>query len=61
MLKASMAGSSSSGSVGARPGELLLYRCLVCGFQTLKTDDISDHLMSHAEAAKYTFSTVLKD
>jgi hypothetical protein len=56
-----MAGSSLSGSVGARPSELLLYRCLVCGYQSLKTTDITEHLMSHAEAAKYTFSTVLKD
>ncbi len=50
-----------TGNVGGRPNELLLYRCLVCGFQTLKTNDITEHLMSHAEAAKYTFSAVLKD
>jgi hypothetical protein len=56
-----MAGSSLTGAVGGRPNELLLYRCLVCGFQTLKTTDITEHLMSHAEAAKYSFTTVLKD
>lgn len=56
-----MAGSSLGGTVGARPNELLLYRCLVCGFQTLKTTDITEHLMSHAEAARYTFSAVIKD
>jgi hypothetical protein len=56
-----MSGSSLTGSVGGRPSELMLYRCLVCGFQTLKTTDITEHLMSHAEAAKYTFSTVIKD
>ena len=50
-----------TGNVGSRPSELMLYRCLVCGFQTLKTNDITEHLMSHAEAAKYTFSTVIKD
>lgn len=55
-----MAGSSLTGKVGSRPNELVLYRCLVCGFQTLKTTDIMDHLMSHVEADKYTFSTVLK-
>ncbi len=52
---------AGSGSVGGRPGELMLYRCLVCGFQTLKTTEITEHLMSHAEAAKYTFSSVIKD
>ena len=60
-LTGTMAGSSMTGSVGGRPNELVLYRCLVCGFQTLKTTDITEHLMSHAEAAKYSFSTVLKD
>ncbi len=39
----------------------MLYRCLVCGFQTLKTTEITEHLMSHAEADKYVFSTVIKD
>lgn len=58
---ARMAGSSLTGSVGGRPSELMLYRCLVCGFQTLKTTEITEHLMSHAEAAKYTFSSVIKD
>ncbi len=56
-----MAGSSLSQGVGGRPNELLLYRCLVCGFQTLKTTDITEHLMSHAEAARYTFSSVIKE
>ncbi len=56
-----MAGSSLSGAVGGRPSELMLYRCLVCGFQTLRTTEITEHLMTHAEAAKYTFSTVIKD
>ena len=56
-----MAGSSLAGSVGGRPSELMLYRCLVCGFQTLRTTEITEHLMTHAEAAKYTFSTVIKD
>lgn len=50
-----------AGNVGARPSELMLYRCLVCGFQSLKTGEITEHLMSHAEAAKYTFSAVIKD
>ncbi len=50
-----------TGTVGGRPTELMLYRCLVCGFQTLRTTEITEHLMSHAEAAKYTFSTVVKD
>lgn len=61
LLTPLMTGSSLSGAVGARPNDLLLYRCLVCGFQTLKTGEITEHLMSHAEAAKYTFSTVIKD
>ena len=56
-----MAGSSLTGTVGSRPNELMLYRCLVCGFQTLRTTEITEHLMSHAEAAKYTFSAVIKD
>jgi hypothetical protein len=56
-----MAGMSGLGAVGSRPTELTLYRCLVCGFNTLKGDDIGEHLMSHAEAAKYTFSSVVKD
>jgi hypothetical protein len=56
-----MAGSSIVGNVGGRPSELMLYRCLVCGFQSLKTTEITEHLMSHAEAAKYTFSSVIKD
>ena len=60
-LPARMAGSSLTGTVGSRPNELMLYRCLVCGFQTLRTTEITEHLMSHAEAAKYTFSTVIKD
>ncbi len=50
-----------TGNVGGRPNELMLYRCLVCGFQSLKTTDITEHLMSHAEVAKYNFSTVIKD
>ncbi|MCI4352668.1 MAG: hypothetical protein L3K14_04690 [Thermoplasmata archaeon] len=56
-----MAGLSPLGAVGSRPNELMLYRCLVCGFNTLKGDDITEHLMSHAEAAKYTFTGVVKD
>jgi hypothetical protein len=56
-----MAGISPLGAVGARPNELMLYRCLVCGFQSLKGDEITEHLMSHAEAAKYTFASVMKD
>lgn len=48
-------------SVGGRPSEIMLYRCLVCGFQSLKGNEISDHLMTHAEAAKYSFSGVIKD
>ncbi len=56
-----MSGMSSLGAVGSRPNELMLYRCLVCGYQTLKADEISDHLMSHAEAAKYAFTSVVKD
>ncbi len=56
-----MAGSSLTGSVGGRPSELMLYRCLVCGYQTLRTTEITEHLMTHAEAAKYSFSTVVKD
>jgi hypothetical protein len=56
-----MAGMSALGAVGARPNDLTLYRCLVCGFSTLKGDEIGEHLMSHAEAAKYTFSGVVKD
>jgi hypothetical protein len=55
-----MSMSSSLGAIGARPNELMLYRCLVCGFQTLKAEDISDHLMTHAEAAKYSFTSVVK-
>ena len=51
----------SSGSVGARPSEVMLYRCLVCGYNTLKGAEITEHLMSHAEAAKYVFSAVVKD
>ncbi len=47
-------------TVGARPPELVLYRCLVCGFQSLKGDEIGEHLMEHTEAAKYTFATVVK-
>lgn len=57
-LMSSMAGL---GAVGSRPNELTLYRCLVCGFQTLKADDLGEHLMSHAEAAKYAFASVVKD
>ncbi len=56
-----MAGVSPHGPVGARPNELMLYRCLVCGYHTLKADEITEHLMSHAEAAKYTFAGVVKD
>jgi hypothetical protein len=56
-----MAGVSGLGAVGPRPNDLTLYRCLVCGFNTLKGDEIGEHLMSHAEAAKYTFSAVVKD
>jgi hypothetical protein len=55
-----MTSSSSLGAVGGRPTELMLYRCLVCGYQTLKAEEISDHLMTHAEAAKYSFTSVLK-
>jgi len=47
-------------SVGPRPPELILYRCLVCGFQTLRGEEIGEHLMQHTEAAKYTFATVVK-
>lgn len=47
-------------AIGPRPPELILYRCLVCGFQSLKGDDIGEHLMQHTEAAKYTFATVVK-
>jgi hypothetical protein len=47
-------------TVGPRPSELILYRCLVCGFQSLKGDDIGEHLMQHTEAAKYSFATVVK-
>ncbi len=47
-------------TVGSRPSEIMLYRCLVCGFQTLRGDEISEHLMTHAEAAKYAFSGVIK-
>lgn len=47
-------------TIGPRPPELVLYRCLVCGFQSLKGDEIGEHLMEHTEAAKYTFSTVVK-
>ncbi len=46
--------------VGARPNELVLYRCLVCGYQSLKADEIGEHLMQHTEAAKYTFATLVK-
>ncbi len=46
--------------VGPRPVELVLYRCLVCGFQSLRGDDIGEHLMTHTEAAKYTFSSIVK-
>lgn len=56
-----MAGISALGAVSTRPNDLTLYRCLVCGFNTLKGDEIGEHLMSHAEAAKYTFSGVVKD
>ena len=56
-----MAGSGSQGVVGPRPSEVLLYRCLVCGYNTLKGSEITEHLMSHAEAAKYTFAGVVKD
>jgi hypothetical protein len=56
-----MSGVSSLGAVGARPNELMLYRCLVCGYQTLEAQAITEHLMSHAEAAKYAFSGVVKD
>jgi hypothetical protein len=47
-------------AVGPRPVELILYRCLVCGFQSLRGEEIGEHLMQHTEAAKYTFSTVVK-
>lgn len=56
-----MAGMSPLGAVGARPNELMLYRCLVCGYNSLKADEITEHLMSHAEAAKYSFAGVVKD
>lgn len=56
-----MTSGSPLSAVGARPTELMLYRCLVCGYQTLKADEISDHLMTHAEAAKYSFTSVVKD
>ncbi len=56
-----MASLGTSGAVGARPTDLTLYRCLVCGFQALKADELGEHLMSHAEAAKYTFSGIVKD
>ena len=56
-----MSGISSLNPVGPRPNELMLYRCLVCGYHTLKADEITDHLMSHAEAAKYSFTSVVKD
>jgi hypothetical protein len=56
-----MAGSGSQGAVGPRPTEVLLYRCFVCGFNTLKGNEITEHLMSHAEAAKYAFAGVVKD
>jgi hypothetical protein len=47
-------------TVGPRPSELILYRCLVCGFQSLRGDEIGEHLMQHTEAAKYSFSTLVK-
>jgi hypothetical protein len=56
-----MVSSSSAAAVGSRPSDVVLYRCLVCGFNTLKVDQISEHLMSHAEAAKYTFAGIVKD
>lgn len=56
-----MVGMSPLGAVGARPNELMLYRCLVCGYNTLKGDEITEHLMTHAEAAKYSFTGVVKD
>jgi hypothetical protein len=56
-----MSVGSSLGAVGARPTELMLYRCLVCGYQSLEAKEITEHLMSHAEAAKYAFSGVVKD
>lgn len=46
--------------IGPRPNELVLYRCLVCGFQSLRGDEIGEHLMTHTEAAKYTFATIVK-
>ncbi len=55
-----MAPAPPSDPVGARPNEIMLYRCLVCGFQTLKGNDISEHLMTHAEAARYAFSAVVQ-
>ncbi len=56
-----MAGIPSVGGVTSRPSELMLYRCLVCGFNTLNTKEITEHLMSHAEAARYSFAGVVKD
>ena len=56
-----MSSIAGLGAVGSRPNELTLYRCLVCGFQTLKADDLGEHLMTHAEAAKYAFASVVKD
>lgn len=53
--------SSPAGAVGGRPNEVMLYRCLVCGFSTLKANEITEHLMGHAEAAKYVFSEVVKE
>lgn len=58
---APMAGIPSVGGVTSRPSELMLYRCLVCGFNTLNTKEITEHLMSHAEAARYSFAGVVKD
>ena len=49
-----------SDTVGSRPVELILYRCLVCGYQSLRGEEIGEHLMQHTEAAKYTFSTIVK-
>ena len=52
--------SPPSDPIGPRPVELILDRCLVCGFQSLRGEEIGEHLMQHTEAAKYTFSTVVK-
>jgi hypothetical protein len=41
--------------------ELTLYRCLVCKFVTLDDAEITEHLMTHAQAEKYAFSGIVKE